>query len=239
MNDTKIYAAKVDFAITPETFAEWYSLLPAVRKAKVDYYSHRREKIVALSAGLLMRWCLEQRLHRSLKEDELALDEGGKPFLHGENGIHFNLSHAGDYVVCAVAGRDVGIDIEEIRTSDCEKVVRRVFSPVDYAEWAAQPAEEKLDYFYRLWTLMESFSKAVGLGFSLDSRKIRFSQVKEKPYLYKVYFTGRAKAEVWHCRQYHCCDGYKLALCMEEAVFPERVNMVHIKDLCNALEETH
>lgn len=235
MNDTEIYAVKVDFTLGAEDFAGGYSLLPEIRKAKVDFYGYRREKVVALATGLLMRWCLEQRLGRPLVEGELSVDEYGKPCLYGKGGVHFNVSHAGAYVVCAVAGREVGVDIEEIKAGDCRGVARLVFSPSDYASWEARPAEEKLDHFYRLWTLRESFSKAVGLGFSLDASEVVFSHVDGGRDIYKATFSRETKNEVWYCRHYHCFNDYKLALCLQEANFPERVNMTNMRDLYYAL----
>lgn len=232
MSNTEIYAVEVDFTIGPETFAAWYALLPEVRKAKVEFYRFHREKVVALATGLLMRWCLEQRLCRSLEADELAVDQFGKPFLQGNSGIHFNVSHAGAYVVCAVSGQGVGIDIEEMKDGDFRKIACLAFSSTDYTAWEVQPAEGKLDYFYRLWTLRESLSKAVGLGFSLDAKGIYFSQADDLPDTCRVNLTGGAGAEVWYCRHYHCFKGYKLALCLQEAVFPERIKIMNMEALC-------
>ena len=42
----------------------------------------------------------------------LRTNENGKPIVEG---ICFNLSHSGDYVICAVSERPVGCDIEQIK----------------------------------------------------------------------------------------------------------------------------
>ena len=91
-------------------------------------------------------------------------DEYGKPHLyfgvHSSSEIHFSLSHSGDYSVCAVSSHNVGVDIEKIG-DDKERIADRFF------------AEEEREYiqdaagFYRIWTLKESFMKAVGWGMKL------------------------------------------------------------------------
>lgn len=236
-NDTEIYAVQVDFTLGPEEFARGYSLLPEIRKAKVEFYAYRREKIIALAAGLLMRRCLEQRLGRPLLEGELSVDGYGKPYLRGKNGVYFNISHAGAYVVCAVAGQETGVDIEEVKVGDCSEVARLVFSPSDYACWQARPDEERLDQFYCLWTLRESFSKAVGLGFGLAASEVSFSHADGGRDIYKANFSRGTRNEVWYCRHYHCFNDYKLALCLQEGLFPDRVNMTSMRDLYYALRK--
>ena len=96
-------------------------------------------------------------------------DEFGKPHLliKGDSnegsalsGLHFSLSHSGDYAVCAVNDAPVGVDIEVIG-KEAENIARRFFAP------------EELEYihdaesFYHIWSLKESFMKITGLGMKL------------------------------------------------------------------------
>ncbi|MEM5766857.1 MAG: 4'-phosphopantetheinyl transferase superfamily protein [Bacillota bacterium] len=233
VRDAVIFAARVDFAMDAAAFTERYYRLPEIRRAKVDFYVYPRDKAVALAAGLLMCWCLEQTLGRPLAEGELSVDARGKPFLQGQTGIHFNISHAGAYVVCVVADRETGVDIEEIRDNDYREVARLAFSREDYAVWEAQPAGEKVDGFFRLWTLRESFTKAMGLGSSLAAGDVAFSQVKGRPDTYKAHYRGADRRQEWYCRQYGRFPGYKLALCLPQQFFPAQVRMVTMQDLCN------
>ena len=50
-----------------------------------------------------------------------AKGEHGKPFFTLQPKIHYNISHSGKYVVCVIAGEEVGIDIQEHRELDYEK----------------------------------------------------------------------------------------------------------------------
>jgi 4'-phosphopantetheinyl transferase len=84
--------------------------------------------------------------------------------------LSFNLSHAGDYAVCAIAlNREVGIDIEPTGNiavnSDLAAVV---FSPAELTELATTPPEEKDLAFLRGWTRKEAYVKGRGQGLSLS-----------------------------------------------------------------------
>lgn len=71
--------------------------------------------------------------------------------------IHFNMSHAGNYVVCVVADSCVGIDIEGKRRIS-ESVARRYFT---------QSERESIktdDDFFKLWTFKEALGKYSGQG---------------------------------------------------------------------------
>ncbi len=52
----------------------------------------------------------------------------GKPRLSGHPSIHFNLSHSGPWVLCAVHGGPVGIDVEEVR-SPCVLPAESIMAP--------------------------------------------------------------------------------------------------------------
>jgi len=95
----------------------------------------------------------------------------GKPAL---DGISFNLSHAGEVALLAVAAEAVavGIDVERVRPlADIADMVRQCFAPEEAAVWRALPPAEKMLGFFRLWTFKEAFVKATGEGLSrrLDS----------------------------------------------------------------------
>ncbi len=85
----------------------------------------------------------------------------GKPYFEGAP-FHFNLSHSGDYVVCALSDHEVGIDIEKIVPISL-KVMRRFFGLS-----ILSPKEQM-----RLWTRYESYGKMVGIGipYPIESQK--------------------------------------------------------------------
>ena len=102
----------------------------------------------------------------------------GKPFAvaRGERAdVSFNVSHAGDHGLIAVAasGR-LGVDIEErVPKRNLDALIEAVMSPEEQVELAALRGGEKLRLFYRIWTFKEALIKALGTGFSTDVSKFQ------------------------------------------------------------------
>ncbi len=100
------------------------------------------------------------------REIEITRNRYGKPYLKNEGNIHFNVSHSGSWAVGAVDSFPVGIDVERIRPVNLE-IAERFFAWQEYEELLKKDYPERLDYFFELWTLKESYIKAVGRGLSV------------------------------------------------------------------------
>ena len=100
-----------------------------------------------------------------MKIDESALVRGEHGKIDSASGMHFNLSHSGDYVILARHTSEVGADVERIGTPRA-KLAPRVFLPEEI-DWMRGDAEAR---FYALWTLKESVLKLTGRGFSMSMR---------------------------------------------------------------------
>lgn len=101
----------------------------------------------------------------------LAAGEFGKPCLAESEqsaGVCFNLSHAGDYCLLAVAvNRAVGIDLEQVRDDlPFREMALRYFSMRERAELFSLTEDRQLSAFYRCWTRKEAYLKGCGSGFS-------------------------------------------------------------------------
>ena len=92
----------------------------------------------------------------------------GKPYLDGVcDYTHFNISHSGNYTVCAFSDSVVGIDIERIRPIS-QRVIDRFLNGC--------PQSKAINK----WTQRESFGKMTGNGFH-DTR------YDEIPHIFREY----------------------------------------------------
>ncbi|MDR1059826.1 MAG: 4'-phosphopantetheinyl transferase superfamily protein, partial [Clostridiales bacterium] len=80
---------------------------------------------------------------------------------------HFNISHSGRHVVCALCDAPVGIDVEIVRPIDMN-IANRFFSADERGRLFSEPADGhgRLELFYSIWTRKESFIKMTGEGLS-------------------------------------------------------------------------
>jgi 4'-phosphopantetheinyl transferase len=96
----------------------------------------------------------------------------GKPYIDNpevSRVIHFNLSHTDGWIVLAVTlDNEVGVDVERIdRSKGILDLADRYFSPIESEELRALPPSDRVDRFFDLWTLKESYIKACGKGLTI------------------------------------------------------------------------
>lgn len=129
-----------------------------------------------------LRETLGELLEISPVEVRFAYGPQGKPELNHETDMRFNLSHSQDWALLAVTeGREVGVDLEFMR-SDLNplEIAPSVFSPEECAVLENLPESERLAAFYGYWTCKEAFIKALGLGFSRDTREFTVTREPEQ-----------------------------------------------------------
>lgn len=101
----------------------------------------------------------------------IAREELGRPYL-SDYPIQFSLSHCKGMAVCVLGDTSpVGVDVEPLRTLK-SRVAQRCFSADELRQ--LEGAENPDLLFTRLWTLKESYVKAIGQGISFPMRTISF-----------------------------------------------------------------
>lgn len=146
----------------------------AERRHKYERYRIEADAIRSLFAELVVRRIALERYSISNDAIVFGANTYGKPELLHPAELQYNVSHSGDWVVCVISGSPVGVDIEQIQPIDLE-VSRRFFSPIEHAQLMELPEAARLERFYELWTLKESFVKAVGMGLSMPLDSFTFS----------------------------------------------------------------
>lgn len=192
-----------------------------MRKNKAMSYRFMKDRCLSLGAELLLRDALCDFGIDRTEPLEFEYRKNGKPYLSGYDNIFFNLSHSGDYVMCAVSGSEVGCDIQKIDKADM-KLAERFFTEREYHVIAELPTEEeRTDMFYRYWTLKESFMKVTGLGMqlALDSFEILIgnpdSTVKPAADTSDagIMLTQHVDDRTYSFTEYDSIPGYKAAVC--------------------------
>lgn len=144
-------------------------LSPEERERAARFVFERDQQRFILGRGTL-RVLLSRYLSRDPSRIEFQYGPRGKPALATEKqsppALRFNLSHSGDYCLCAIAlRREVGIDIETVRPDvECLQLAERFFTRREYEDLRQMPEESRQARFFRYWTCKEACLKARGKG---------------------------------------------------------------------------
>ncbi|WP_063846122.1 4'-phosphopantetheinyl transferase family protein [Paenibacillus sp. FJAT-27812] len=224
----EIYVLQVPDQIDPELFAKLLNAVSEDKKLRISRFKQRADANRALLADLLIRSIIMEKYRMENQEITFVYNPYGKPTLALDQSFSFNLSHSGTWVAAIVGdGGLVGIDIEEVRPIEND-VAKRFFAPEEYVDLVAKGEEGGLSYFYDLWTLKESFIKAVGKGLSipLDSFVIRWDELAGR---YTV--NQNVEDQAFSFQQYQMDPHFKLSVCADRDDFPDSVSIYEWSEL--------
>lgn len=227
-NNMDVYAVNLAGTLDNETYNRLLLHVSAEKRARIPRFYRQEDRIRGLMADILARSIIIRKTGMANHDIEFYTNDYGKPFLKNRDDLHFNLSHSGSWVVCAVDKHPIGVDVERIQSIDLD-ISKNYFSPDEHQDLLAM--EDKYSYFFTLWSLKESYIKIVGKGLSLplNSFSIRFSgsdeiRIKEEDRLLdNIFFT-----------QYQIDKDYKMAVCAYRKEFP---NTVQVKTMHQLAEE--
>lgn len=203
---TNLYAIDIRALPDPKENPAMLRQIGSSRRKEVMEYLQADDRKRCMGAGILL---VEILPLYGENPEKITYGPEGKP--QAEN-IHFNLSHSGNLVICAVSGKAVGCDIEKIR-KEPEGVAEHFFhrSEVQYLQKFQEPERSKT--FFRLWTWKESFVKMTGEGLKLPLREFEILPEGEK-------IRVRRSGGILPCQimEYHV-PGYQVSVCAEEEEF--------------------
>ncbi len=223
----KIYLLSVQELDDKAIFQEAFEKLDSTRKEKVRKCGNEKDRLHSLGAGLLLQYAF-QAVKKGEAEKETShwqvlswaeikgvisagvehtyyYNDNGKPYL--ENGfgskdlnLYFSLSHSGEFVICAISNQEIGADIQQMKQVNYNKIISRFFTPLEYDYYnQLDSSEEKVTYFFKLWTRKEAYAKCTGKGLA---GILQIDVLQDNP------------AITWE--EYEAIEGYKIAVCRKE-----------------------
>lgn len=204
------------------------SCISISRHKQLSRFIHKKDAYRSLFAESLVRKVIISNLDIQNRDIHFGRNMYGKPYLLGQSNFHFNISHSGYWVVM-IWGKDaVGIDIERVKDVDIG-VAERFFSNEEYMDIMSKPESERQEYFCELWTLKESYIKALGTGLStpLDTFSIRG--------LDEDRITLSPDRISYRFKQYKVDPKYKLSACSFRDQLPNSIQYYHYRSLIDEL----
>ncbi len=172
------------------------------RAERVQRCRRADDKLRCIAGGLFM--------NKFLGEAKITVNEFGKP--ECDNGLCFNISHSGSYVLFALSESEVGCDIEEIRFLKGIRLGKIVFC--DNEMKLLGNAFDRLGTFFELWTKKEALLKCMGDGFHRGAKSVDVSSGK----------FSESQTE-YYMKQYKFSD-YEISLCSVQNDFPKDIEFI-------------
>ncbi|WP_182186778.1 4'-phosphopantetheinyl transferase family protein [Pectinatus frisingensis] len=168
----EIYIADNNILKNSKLFSRAIQLLPERRQKKLKSGTAEKTRMQSAGAGLLLDYILKK--HEIYGENaEIYTNGYGKPYLRSGL-LYFNLSHSGEYILCAVDKNELGADIQKSNICHMD-LAKRFLHTDEYDYLIGLPTEKQTKAFFRIWTLKESYIKALGRGIAgmLDTFAIK------------------------------------------------------------------
>lgn len=208
----KVYACYINDLPDPQLDKTVLKDLPQNRIEKILKQHKIESRKQSLGAGLLLKYVLSKY---GTDSSYIKTGTNGKPEVQG---LHFNISHSNDIVICAVSENDIGCDIEKISTANLS-IAKRFFTENEFKYIESFSGKDADNEFYRLWTAKESFIKMTGEGLS---RPLKSFEVQCIPKMQIII-----NEELYPCyiKEYQI-EGYKLTVCAKEDFFENEIEVL-------------
>jgi 4'-phosphopantetheinyl transferase len=215
----EVHLWRVDLADVAKGEQKWEQILSADERARAARFHFSRDRECFTATRALLRTILGGYLDSNPKVLRFQYSENEKPSLtssQSPNPVEFSVSHSGDVALLAFArGRDVGVDVEQLRENfDHAAVARRFFSEQEQHQLAALTPSERYHGFFRCWTRKEAYIKALGSGLSLPLDQF---DVSLKPRDLNALLATRpdsVEASRWSLQEVMVREGYVGAVCV-------------------------
>ena len=193
----EIISVETDNELPDETISILSGFVSPETKNKAARYRHKQNAVNTLIGEIITRKAIFERTGLSKEKIVILSDKCGKPYLANIPGLHFNISHSGDLVVCAVDEEPIGVDIELIRAAK-QGIAKRFFSNDEY-EFVMSDPDKNSAAFYKIWTMKESYAKWKGGGLSMSLNSFSVLEIEKQGSLFFHHIDVRADACCYVC----------------------------------------
>lgn len=217
-DEVQLWRADLDALRADES--RWQALLSADESNRASRFHFVPDRQRFVTGRAVLRTILAGYLYADPKQINFVYSKNEKPSLglpHSDSNIRFNVSHSVGIALFAFSrGREVGVDVEQIRlTSDLDAISRRFFSVYEQQQLASLSPGERAAAFFRGWTRKEAFIKATGKGlsFPLSQFDVSLEALNGGSALLQTR-PDTSEAALWHLQEVAAGPDYSAALCV-------------------------
>lgn len=162
------YYHKISEPFAEEKWSFYFQQMPEDIQERIRRYRKGENKYQLMIGRLLLQHGMNVLGFKKFLLKDLYYDEFNCPLWRDE--INFNISHSGNVVACAFSkDQKIGLDVERIRVIDLADF-DYILNEVDHQ--SIQQAVDKSQAFFKIWTIKEAITKAIGKGLAIDVQQI-------------------------------------------------------------------
>lgn len=160
-----------------------------------EEFRQKIDQIRFIFSRAMLKRILSIYTNKPVNDLIFSYNKFNKPYIKNNLHIHFNISHSNDLIIFAFTiSHQIGTDIENIKLiEEIDSISKLVFSEIEYYQWKNTPEENKIFSFYQLWTYKESIIKAIGTGFSYNTRNFTIEKTEKNT---KIIFHEKEKFNI-------------------------------------------
>lgn len=225
----EIYAVSILQLPREEEIVKLVNVLSPKNQERLQNYKNYKSVCESVIGELLVRYYLKIKYGLNDEQITFSYNAYGKPFINNLKNFFFSISHSGQWVVCAFDYSQIGIDIEEIVDIDFS-IADKFFAKREIDALNFLEGEDKRDKFFEIWTLKESYIKAIGKGMSIPLNS--FSVVSNNHYkIINIHETERREPLI---KLYTLDPKYKLAVTAYSSKPSKGLSIVSLYELLGA-----
>ena len=133
----------------------FYNTIPTIKRNKIDKLKNDIDKTRSIVGELLLSELLSKH-GIDYKDINYQINEYGKPYI---DELYFNISHKNDYVITVINEKEIGVDIEEIKSTPINTINQ--FATNKEKEYILS-SDNKIKSLFQIYTLKEAYFKMKG-----------------------------------------------------------------------------
>ncbi len=205
--------------------AAYDGLLTEAERARGGRYRFERDRHAFLVTRALVRTVLSRYCSVGPADWRFVENEYGRPEIAGPLGhppLRFNLSHTAGLIACVVAlDREIGVDVEVVGHRSTVAIAEDFFAEPEIAALRKLAEPERIQQFYAIWTLKESYIKARGMGLAIALDQFWFDLERGPQPIIEIDSRLDDSAETWQFERQRPTPDHHLALAIRREAEPD------------------
>ena len=187
----EVHLLELNKHLSQDVSTKLMQMISSEKRERINQFHCIEDAERSLLGDVLVRKLIKDKLGVANHLIKFSANEYGKPFLENAPHFHYNLSHSGKYIACAISDVPVGIDVEELKPINM-RIAERFFSSGEVEYILSKPGKEQKEAFYSIWTMKEAYIKYKGKGLGIPLNSFNALDLNMGIFIHCIYHSAQA-----------------------------------------------